>query len=66
MSLEKKSTHVRLDLDLDRKLSVLAELADKDKAEVAATLLAKAISGEWWQFNNGLARMKALGINGEQ
>jgi predicted transcriptional regulator len=65
MSLEKKSTHVRLPSDLDHQLTVLAELADKDKAEIAATLLAKAIAGEWWQFQCGLEKMRALGIRGD-
>ena len=62
MSLERKSTHVRLPPDIDHKLTVIAEMADKDKAEIAATLLAKAICGEWWQMECGLERMKALGM----
>ncbi len=62
MSLEKKSTHVRLPPDVDHKLTVLAELADKEKAEIAATLLSKAVMGEWWQAQCAIDRARALGI----
>lgn len=62
MSLEKRSTHVRLPPDLDHKLAVIAMLAEKDKAEIASMLLSKAIAGEWWQAQSAIERARALGI----
>lgn len=64
MSLDKKSTHVRLDPAVDSMLAVLADAGEKDKAELAASLLTKLIVGEFHALKIAASRMAGLGIEG--
>lgn len=41
-----KSTHVRLSTEADKVLVALAELGDKDKAEIARQILEEALLGK--------------------
>lgn len=62
MSLDKKSTHVRLSPDVDRMLAVLAMLGNKDKAALAGELLEKVVVGEFHVVKRTADDMKLLGI----
>lgn len=62
MALEKKSVHIRLNADQHQQLILLADLADKDIAELGALLLEKAIVGEFHAVQRSADRMKALGM----
>ena len=62
MALDKKSTHVRLPCEQDLQLAVLAQVLGKDKAELAAILLEKAIVGEFHAVKSTAANLKLLGI----
>lgn len=64
MALEKKSTHVRLDPDIDSMLSVLADASEKDKAEIAAMLLTKAVVGEFHALRLAADRIERFGLSG--
>lgn len=64
MSAEKKSTHVRLDPEIDKMLSVLAEHADKDKAELLSIIATKTIVGEFHGLKVAADRIARLGIGG--
>lgn len=63
MALERKSTHVRLDAEVDSMLAVLSDAADKDKAELAAALLTKSVVGEFHALRLAADRMSRLGIS---
>ncbi len=62
MALDTKSTHVRLPPDLDHKLGVMAGMAEKDKAALAAIFLSKAVAGEWYRHEMEIERLGALGL----
>lgn len=47
MSLEKKSTHVRLSPEIHERAKTLASVKEKDLASYLAFLLEKEIVGEW-------------------
>ena len=51
MSLEKKSTHVRLSPENHERAKVLSEIKGKDLAQYMAYLLEKEIAGEWHVLN---------------
>lgn len=64
MSLEKKSTHVRMDEEIHDQLRILSEATNKDIAELAAELLTKAVVGEFHVFRLAAERMHRLGFGG--
>lgn len=64
MSLEKKSTHVRIAPDMHERLRIIGALAGNDMAEHAALLLEKAIMGEWHLVSMQLDRAVKCGLVG--
>jgi hypothetical protein len=66
MSLDKNSTHVRLDEEMDDKLAVLSGFNESNKAEYAAMLLSKQLAAEWHMFNVHLKKVKRLGLIGKE
>ncbi|MDR0672752.1 MAG: hypothetical protein LBF93_03615 [Zoogloeaceae bacterium] len=64
MSLDKPSVHVRLAPEQHRQLSVLAGLADRDMAEVAAEILEQGIVGRFHTVMAAADRMSRLGLTG--
>jgi predicted DNA-binding protein len=61
MSLEKKSTHVRLSPENHERAKVLAEIKGKDLAQYLA-LLEKEIAGEWHVLNLQAKSFERLGL----
>lgn len=51
MSLDKKSTHVRLSPEIHERAKTLAEIKGKDLASYLAFLLEKEVVGEWHVLN---------------
>ena len=51
MSLEKKSTHVRLSPEIHERAKTLALIKGKELAQYLAFLLEKEIVGEWHVLN---------------
>jgi hypothetical protein len=64
MSLDRKSVHVRLAPEQHEQLAVLANVREKDMAELSALFLEKAIVGEFHAFSVELLRMQRLGLTG--
>lgn len=62
MSLEKKSTHVRLAPDMHERAKVLAKIAGKDVAEYLAFILEKALVGEWHVLSVQAKTLERLGV----
>lgn len=63
MSLEKKSTHVRLSPENHERAKVLAEIKGKDLAQYMAYLLEKEIAGEWHVLNLQAKSLERLGVS---
>ena len=63
MSLEKKSTHVRLSPENHERAKVLAEIKGKDLAQYLAYLLEKEIAGEWHVLNLQAKSFERLGVS---
>lgn len=64
MSEALKSTHVRLCQDADRVLSSIADLEEKDKAEIARLLLEEVLLGRVHTLMVVAQRYKGLGFSG--
>ncbi|EOX9610758.1 hypothetical protein ACUM85_19145 [Acinetobacter baumannii] len=62
MSLEKKSTHVRLSPEIHERAKTLASVKEKDLASYLAFLLEKEIVGEWHVFNLQAKAFQSLGL----
>ena len=62
MSLEKKSTHVRLSPEIHERAKLLAEIKGKDLAQYLAYLLEKEIVGEWHVLNLQAKSFERLGL----
>ena len=62
MSLDKKSTHVRLSPENHERAKVLAEIKGKDLAQYLAYLLEKEIAGEWHVLNLQAKSFERLGL----
>lgn len=62
MSLEKKSTHVRLSPEIHERAKVLANIKGKDLAQYLAFLLEKEIVGEWHVLNIQAKSFERLGL----
>ncbi|HAV6048720.1 hypothetical protein [Acinetobacter baumannii] len=63
MSLEKKSTHVRLSPEIHERAKTLASVKEKDLASYLAFLLEKEIVGEWHVFNLQAKSFARLGMS---
>ena len=63
MSLEKKSTHVRLSPENHERAKVLAEIKGKDLAQYMAYLPEKEIAGEWHVLNLQAKSFERLGVS---
>jgi len=63
VSLEKKSTHVRLSPENHERAKVLAEIKGKDLAQYMAYLLEKEIAGEWHVLNLQAKSFERLGVS---
>ena len=63
MSLEKKSTHVRLSPEIHERAKTLAEIKGKDLAQYLAFLLEKEIVGEWHVLNLQAKSFERLGVS---
>ena len=63
MSLEKKSTHVRLSPENHERAKVLSEIKGKDLAQYMAYLLEKEIAGEWHVLNLQAKTFERLGVS---
>ena len=64
MSLEKKSTHVRLSPEIHDRAKTLAAIKGKDLAQYLAYLLEKEIVGEWHVLNLQAKSFERLGLTG--
>ena len=64
MSLDKKSTHVRLSPEIHERAKTLAEIKGKDLAQYLAFLLEKEIVGEWHVLNLQAKSFERLGLTG--
>ena len=64
MSLEKKSTHVRLSPEIHERAKTLAMLKGKDVASYLAFLIEKEIVGEWHILNLQANSFERLGLTG--
>ena len=64
MSLDKKSTHVRLSPENHERAKTLAILKGKDLAQYLAYLLEKEIVGEWHVLNLQAKSFERLGLTG--
>lgn len=62
MSLEKKSTHVRLSPEMHERAKLLATLNNKDLAEYLAFMLEKTLVGEWHVINLQAKQFERLGL----
>ena len=62
MSLEKKSTHVRLSPEIHERAKTLAEIKGKDLAQYLAFLVEKEIVGEWHVLNLQAKSFERLGL----
>ena len=63
MSLEKKSTHVRLSPENHERAKVLSNIKGKDIAQYLAYLLEKEIAGEWHVLNLQAKSFERLGVS---
>ncbi|AOA58253.1 hypothetical protein [Acinetobacter larvae] len=66
MSLEKKSIHVRIEVDMHSRLSVLADLDENEIAAQAAIFLEMMIMAKWHVVNVTAKKMNRLGLTGNQ
>ncbi|OTG65814.1 hypothetical protein [Acinetobacter silvestris] len=64
MSLDKKSTHVRLSPEIHDRAKTLAAIKGKDLAQYLAYLLEKEIVGEWHVLNLQAKSFERLGLTG--
>lgn len=64
MSEPLKSIHVRLSPEAHRVLAAVADVEDKDAAEMARLLLERALLGEVHVISLAAARWKRLGLRG--
>ena len=64
MSEPLKSTHVRLSSEAHRALSAIADLAEKDNAEIARLILEEALLGRIHTFMVTAGRYRSLGFSG--
>ena len=62
MSLEKKSTHVRLSPEMHERAKVLAAIAGKDMSEYLAFMLEKNLVGEWHVLSLHAKSLERLGL----
>ena len=62
MSLDKKSTHVRLSPEIHERAKTLAEIKGKDLAQYLAFLVEKEIVGEWHVLNLQAKSFERLGL----
>ncbi|MCX0343614.1 hypothetical protein NVV24_13295 [Acinetobacter radioresistens] len=62
MSLEKKSTHVRLSPEIHERAKTLALIKGKELAQYLAFLLEKEIVGEWHVLNLQAKSFERLGL----
>ncbi|MBF7696645.1 hypothetical protein [Acinetobacter rathckeae] len=62
MSLEKKSTHVRLSPEIHKRAKVMAAIKEKDLAQYLAFLIEKEIVGEWHVLNLQAKAFERLGL----
>lgn len=63
MSLDKKSTHVRLSPENHERAKVLSNIKGKDLAQYLAYLLEKEIAGEWHVLNLQAKSFERLGVS---
>ena len=63
MSLDKKSTHVRLSPEIHERAKTLAMLKGKDVASYLAFLIEKEIVGEWHVLNLQAKSFERLGVS---
>ncbi|MDO7424672.1 hypothetical protein Q5X52_01395 [Acinetobacter baumannii] len=63
MSLEKKSTHVRLSPEIHERAKILAHVKEKDLAAYLGFLIEKEIVGEWHVFNIQAKSFERLGMS---
>ena len=64
MSLEKKSTHVRLSPEIHERAKTLAEIKGKDLAQYLAFLLEKEIVGEGEEEKGRKKKKERIGRSG--
>lgn len=64
MSEPLKSTHVRLSTEAHRVLSAIADLEEKDNAEMARLILEEALLGRVYVLMLAAERYKRLGFSG--
>ncbi|MFW2078839.1 hypothetical protein ACG94X_14180 [Acinetobacter sp. ULE_I010] len=64
MSLDKKSTHVRLSPEIHERAKTLANIKGKELAQYLAYLLEKEIVGEWHVLNLQAKSFERLGLTG--
>lgn len=64
MSEPLKSTHVRLSSEAHRVLSAIADLEEKDNAEMARIILEESLLGRVHTLMVAARRYKALGFSG--
>ena len=64
MSEPLKSTHVRLSLEAHRVLSAIADIEEKDNAEMARLLLEEVLLGRVHVLMLAAERYKRLGFSG--
>lgn len=64
MSEPLKSTHVRLSAEAHRVLSAIADLEEKDNAEMARLILEEALLGRVHVLMIAAARYRRLGLSG--
>ena len=64
MSEPLKSTHVRLSTEAHRVLSALADLEEKDNAEMARLILEEALLGRVHMLMLAAERYRRLGFSG--
>lgn len=62
MSLDKKSTHVRLSPENHERAKVLSNIKGKDLSQYLAWLLEKEIAGEWHVLSIEARNMERLGV----
>ena len=62
MSLEKKSTHIRLSPEIHERAKILAHVKEKDLAAYLSFLIEKEVVGEWHIFNIQAKSFQRLGM----
>lgn len=64
MSLERKSTHIKVSPDLHKQLQIMAEFQNKPIAELGALFLEKMIVAEFHDFRIAYGKMMKAGLSG--